>query len=73
MSNVFVVLPPVCTREEFSRLTGLEAKGSSVVLGMCNQDTLPTVRVGRHMLVNVYQLIKDLTEGKTEFLPGDYR
>lgn len=72
MSNVFVVLPPVCTREEFARLTGLEGKGNAVVLGMCNQSTLPTVRVGRHSLVNVYQLIQDLCAGKTEFLPGDY-
>lgn len=72
-TTVYMTLPPVCTREEFARLTGLEAKGGSVVLGMCNQDTLPTVRVGRHSLVNVHQFIKDLSEGKTEFLPGDYR
>jgi hypothetical protein len=61
--NVFVVLPPICTREEWGRLTGL---------GMCNQGTLPTVQVGRHQLVNVHQLLQDLASGKTEFLAGDY-
>ncbi|WP_236206920.1 DNA-binding protein [Pseudomonas tohonis] len=71
MSNYFV-FPPFCTREEFARLTGLEAKGPTVVLGMCNQATLPTVHVGRHVMVNLHQLMKDLTEGKTEFLSGDY-
>ena len=70
--NVFVVLPPICTREEWGRLTGLVDKGPTVVLGMCNQGTLPTVQVGRHQLVNVHQLLQDLASGKTEFLAGDY-
>jgi hypothetical protein len=70
--QVLVTLPPSCTREEFARLTGLEAKGQTVVLGMCNAATLPTVTVGRHSLVNVHQLLQDLQQGKTEFLPGDY-
>lgn len=72
VGNVFVTLPPVCTREEFARLTGLRDKGPTVVLGMCNQGTLPTVKVGRHELVNVHQMLKDLCDGKTEFLAGDY-
>ncbi|MCY1295078.1 hypothetical protein D9M70_444000 [compost metagenome] len=72
MSNIYVVFPPFCTREEFGRITGLVGEGKSVVLGMCNLGALPTVKVGRHSLVNVHQLIKDLESGKTEFLSGDY-
>jgi hypothetical protein len=72
LMQVLLTLPPFCTREEFARLTGLEAKGQTVVLGMCNSATLPTVNVGRHSLVNVHQLLQDLQQGKTEFLPGDY-
>ena len=71
--NVFITLPPICTREEWGRLTGLAEKGPTVVLGMCNQGTLPTVKVGRHDLVNVHQILQDLASGKTEFLAGDYR
>jgi hypothetical protein len=70
--QIVVTFPPFCTREEFARLTGLEAKGKTVVLGMCNVATLPTVNVGRHSLVNIHQLLQDLQQGKTEFLPGDY-
>ena len=70
--QVVVTFPPFCTREEFARLTGLEVTGKTVVLGMCNAATLPTVNVGRHSLVNIYQLLQDLQQGKTEFLPGDY-
>lgn len=70
--QTFLTFPPFCTREEFARLTGLEAKGHSVVLGMCNVATLPTVTVGRHSLVNVHKVLSDLQQGKTEFLPGDY-
>lgn len=73
MSSLFAVFPPFCTREEFGRLTGLVEKGNTVVLGMGNQGTLPTVTVGRHSLINVAQIMKDLADGKTEFLAGDYQ
>jgi len=51
---------PIMTRERFSLLSGL---GDEVVRGMLERGQLPSVKVGRHRLVNVARLmVESLSE-----------
>ena len=55
------LLVPVMTREQFSALSGL---GEEVVRGMIEKGHLPSVKMGRHRLVNVARLtVESLVEG----------
>jgi len=53
--SAFGLVPfvPVMTRERFAELSGL---GPDVVRGMMDRGHLPTLKVGRHRLVNVSAL-----------------
>lgn len=47
------VMTPVMTKERFAELVGVEV---GVVRGMIDRNHLPTVKIGRHRLVNVAAL-----------------
>lgn len=44
---------PVMTKERFAELVGVEV---GVIRGMIDRDYLPTVKIGRHRLINVAAL-----------------
>lgn len=47
---------PVMTREQFASLSGL---GEDVVRGMIEKGHLPSVKIGRHRMVNLVRLTMD--------------
>lgn len=47
------VMTPVMTKERFAELVGVEV---GVIRGMIDRNYLPTVKIGRHRLVNVAAL-----------------
>ena len=63
------VLPPLLSREHFASFVGATL---DTVRGWAQTDTIPTVKVGRHRLINVARLSEDLQAGKTCFSQGDY-
>lgn len=52
-----VLFSPMCTKERFSELTGL---GVEVVRGMLERGHLPSVKVGKHRLINMVLLTDEL-------------
>ena len=64
------VLPPLLSREHFASFVGATL---DTVRGWAQTDTIPTVKVGRHRLINVVKLMEDLSSGKSNFNQGDYR
>ena len=48
---------PMCTKERFAELTGLEV---GVVRGMLEKGHLPTVKVGKYRLINLALLSGEL-------------
>jgi len=66
----FSVLPPLLSREHFASYVGTTL---DTVRGWAQTDTIPTVKVGRHRLINIAKLTEDLTSGKSSFNQGDYR
>ena len=65
----FSVLPPLLSREHFARYVGTTL---DTVRGWAQTDTIPTVKVGRHRLINIAKLTADLNAGKSSFSQGDY-
>jgi|GEM_PF-840333 len=66
----FSVLPPLLSRENFASFVGATL---DTVRGWAQTDTIPTVKVGRHRLINIAKLTEDLNAGKSSFSQGDYR
>lgn len=66
----FSVLPPLLSREHFANFVGTTL---DTVRGWAQTDTIPTVKVGRHRLINIAKLTEDLHSGKSIFTQGDYR
>jgi len=64
------VLPPLLSRENFASFIGASL---DTVRGWAQTDTIPTVKVGRHRLINIAKLTEDLHSGKSIFNQGDYR
>lgn len=71
---LFPVFAPLATKERFAELTGLEV---GVVRGMMDRGYLPTVKVGRHRLINIAAVHAacledqpDLGGGVAEDFPG---
>tara|TARA_B100000749_G_C18371129_1_gene441796 strand:+ start:814 stop:1032 length:219 start_codon:yes stop_codon:yes gene_type:complete len=54
---------PVVTKKLFAQLTGLS---EDIVRGMVNRGHLPTVRIGRHRLINVALITKEALEAEYE-------
>lgn len=65
----FSVLPPVLSREHFANFVGTTL---DTARGWAQTDTIPTVKVGRHRLINMAKLTEDLNSGKSSFSQGDY-
>lgn len=65
----FSVLPPLLSREHFANFVGATL---DTVRGWAQTDTIPTVKVGRHRLINIARLTEDLHSGKSNFSQGDY-
>lgn len=65
----FSVLPPLLSREHFAHFVGATL---DTVRGWAQTDTIPTVKVGRHRLINIAKLTEDLSAGKSSFCQGDY-
>lgn len=63
------VLPPLLSREHFANFVGTTL---DTVRGWAQTDTIPTVKVGRHRLINIAKLTEDLQSGKSNFSQGDY-
>jgi excisionase family DNA binding protein len=63
------VLPPLLSREHFANYVGTTL---DTVRGWAQTDTIPTVKVGRHRLINIAKLTEDLQAGKSSFSQGDY-
>lgn len=59
----------LCSLEVFAQIADVSP---DVVRGWVETHTVPTVKVGRRRLVNLFQLRKDLEQGKTIFCQGDY-
>ena len=55
--NIFSLPVPVMTRELFSTFSGL---GEEVIRGMIERGQLPSVKVGRHRMVNLALLTEDM-------------
>lgn len=47
---------PVMTKDRFSELSGLEP---GVIRGMIDRGQLPTIKIGRHRLINVLALSRE--------------
>jgi excisionase family DNA binding protein len=54
---------PVVTKRLFSQLTGLTEE---TIRGMIERGHLPTVKIGKHRMVNVALLTKDALESEYE-------
>lgn len=50
------VIGPVCTKERFSAVTGLS---EDVIRGMIERGHLPSVKIGKHRLVNAALLTNE--------------
>jgi hypothetical protein len=57
---------PVCTRERFAQLSGLE---EGVIRGMCDSGYLPTIRLGKYSLINLLALIQQCEQAKEDVTP----
>jgi excisionase family DNA binding protein len=55
MQRVIMPFVPIMKREKFAELSGLRP---GTVQSMIENGQLPTVKVGRHRMVNVYLLFK---------------
>jgi excisionase family DNA binding protein len=64
------VLPPLLSREQFASFAGITA---DTVRGWIQSHTIPSVKIGRHRLVNVALIIEELQSGKKAFSQGDYQ
>ena len=51
--SAFPVMTPVMTKERFAALVGVEV---GVVRGMLDRGHLPSIKIGRHRLINVAAL-----------------
>jgi excisionase family DNA binding protein len=57
------VVGPVVTKRLFAQLTGLTEE---TIRGMIERGHLPTVKIGKHRMVNVALLTKDALESEYE-------
>jgi len=57
----FVTSGPVVTKALFSELTGLRP---DIVRGMVERGQLPSVKIGKHRMINLARLTSDLLESE---------
>lgn len=63
------VISPVLSQEQFANFTGVTP---DTVRGWVENDTVPTVKLGRQRFINIVSFFDDLKSGKTIFSRGDY-
>lgn len=63
---------PFCTKYVLAQLLGMEQITEDVVRGWIESNTVPTVKIGRHRVINLHRIRRDLDRGKTIFCAGDY-
>lgn len=63
---------PFCTKYVLAQLLGTEQISEDVVRGWIESHTVPTVKIGRHRVINLHRIRRDLDRGKTIFCAGDY-
>ncbi len=59
----------MCSIEVFAMMVGVT---QDTVKSWVQNDTIPSIKMGRPRLVNLEQLRRDLSKGKTVFAQGDY-
>lgn len=59
LPEVKVTSAPVMTKERFAEVTGVD---SGVLRGWIEKDLIPTVRIGRHRLINLAMFQRVLLE-----------
>jgi hypothetical protein len=59
-----------CSKETFAAMNGVSV---DTVIAWMQSGTVPSIKMGRPRLVNLAQLRADLAQGKTVFVPGDYK
>lgn len=55
-SSAISISSPLVTKSMFSQITGLNEE---IIRGMISRGHLPTVKIGRHRLINLAQLSKE--------------
>lgn len=63
---------PFCTKYVLAKMLGIEQITEDVVRGWIESSTVPTVKIGRHRVINLHRIRTDLERGKTIFCAGDY-
>jgi len=63
------IFPPVSGQEQFAMWVGVTP---DTVRGWVEGGTLPTVKIGRHRFINVFELINELSQGKSTFQREDF-
>jgi len=63
---------PFCTKQALAQMLDNERISEDVVRGWIESNTLPTVKIGRHRVINLHRIRRDLDRGKTIFCTGDY-
>ena len=63
---------PFCTQLVLAEMMGVEKITKDVVRGWVETNTLPTVKIGRHRVINLHRIRRDIEQGKTVFCQGDY-
>ncbi|WP_314409640.1 DNA-binding protein [Pseudomonas kuykendallii] len=63
---------PFCSKHVFAKLLGIDVITEDVVRGWIESGTVPTAKIGRHRVINLYRIRRDLDRGKTVFCAGDY-
>lgn len=59
----------MCGIEVFALMVGVT---QDTVKGWVQNNTIPSIKMGRPRLVNLEQIRRDLGKGKTVFVQGDY-
>lgn len=57
---------PVCTRERFAQFSGLD---EGIIRGMCERGYLPTIKIGKHSLINMVALIQECLQSYQDIQP----
>jgi hypothetical protein len=60
-SSKFVTSGPVVTKAMFSEITGLRP---DIVRGMVERGQLPSVKIGKHRMINLARLTSDVLESE---------
>lgn len=63
------ILPPVMSQKQFATFTGVS---DDTVRGWVEGRTVPVVKIGKQMFINLASFTGELKEGKTIFVRGDY-